>query len=182
LSPSPSGELLALAGRVQLVIFDVDGVLTDGSLLYGPQGEALKRFHVRDGHGIVLARLTGLGVAILSARRSAAVAFRAEELGLLAVEQGCKDKGAGLEALLARLGVRAEACAYMGDDLNDLAPLARVGLPACPADAAPEVQERSRFISSRPGGQGAARELLELVLQATGRWGQALELMKAGKS
>lgn len=163
-------ELTARAAKVQLVVLDVDGVLTDGGLYYGPQGEALKRFDVKDGHGIVMARLAGLPCAILTARSSEMVAVRARELGIPHVLQGKRDKGLALDALLEALKLPPEACAYMGDDTNDVAPLSRVGLPACPADAATEARERALFIARNPGGRGAVRELLELCLKSSGRW------------
>ena len=169
------------AAAVTLVVLDVDGVMTDGGLFYGPAGEAMKRFDVKDGHALVMARLSGLPAAILTARTSAIVELRGKELGLVAVVQGKRDKGQGLRELLAQLNVAPEACAYMGDDLNDLAPMALVGLPACPADAAPEVRQQALFISTRPGGHGAVRELVELVLRATGRWDFVLNLMKTGR-
>lgn len=171
--------LLERASRIRLLIFDVDGVLTDGGLYYGPEGEALKRFNVKDGHGIVMARLVGLPAAILTARRSGQVEVRGRELGMVAVYQGHKDKGAGLAALLDEVGIPAEAAAYMGDDTNDLGPLSRVGLSACPADAVHEVQNAVHFISRREGGQGAARELCELVLRGRGLWEEALGKMGA---
>ena len=175
-------ELHRRAAKVKLVVFDVDGVLTDGGLFYGPSGEAMKRFDVKDGHAVVMARLTGLPTAILTARTSSIVEVRARELGLAANFQGQRDKGAGMRELLATLEVAPEACAYMGDALNDLAPMALVGLPACPADAAPEVRQAALFVSSHLGGRGAARELLELVLKATGRWQAVTNLMKTGNS
>ena len=164
------GELEARAAAVRLVVFDVDGVLTDGGLYYGPGGEALKRFDVRDGHAIVLAGKTGLPCAALSARRSDIVESRARELGMAAVKQGSHAKAETLDELLAQLSITADACAYMGDDLNDLAPMARVGLPACPSDAALEVRARALFVARQQGGRGAARELIELCLKASGRW------------
>ncbi|MHB8875605.1 MAG: KdsC family phosphatase [Myxococcaceae bacterium] len=176
-----AGELHAIAARVKLLVFDVDGVLTDGGLHYGPSGELMKRFDVKDGHGLVMARLAGLPAAILTARTSSIVEVRGKELGLAAVVQGKKDKGQGLGELLEYLSVAPGACAYMGDDLNDLAPMSQVGLPACPADAAAEVRQEALFVSSRPGGHGAARELVELVLKATGRWDFVTNLMKTGK-
>ncbi|MFZ5468677.1 MAG: KdsC family phosphatase [Myxococcota bacterium] len=175
-----SGELLAKASVIEAVVFDVDGVLTDGGLFYGPTGEAMKRFDVKDGHGIVLAHLTGLKVAVLTARTSPMVERRARELKLAAVYQGHKDKAQGLVALLGELKVAASACAYMGDDWNDLAPMRLSGLPACPADAAPEVRQEALFVSRQMGGRGAARELIELVLRATGRWERAMNMMKTG--
>jgi 3-deoxy-D-manno-octulosonate 8-phosphate phosphatase (KDO 8-P phosphatase) len=174
----PGQEALnAKAQAVKLLVFDVDGVLTDGGLYYGPTGEALKRFDVKDGHGLVMARLVGLSAAILTARRSGMVDVRGKELGFVAVEQGHRDKAKGLTEMLERLGIAREACAYMGDDLNDLAPMAMVGLPACPSDAAPEVRQRALFVTQNPGGRGAARELVELCLKASGRWTQAMDLM-----
>lgn len=169
-------ELEARAAKVKLLVLDVDGVLTDGGLYYGPQGEALKRFDVKDGLGIVLARLAGLPTAVLTARASEMVEVRGKELGLVAIKQGRRDKSAGLEELLSELGVPAEACAYMGDDVNDLGPMSRVLLPACPADAAPEVRARALFVAQQPGGHGAVRELVELCLKASGRWQGALDV------
>lgn len=180
-TPKPgTQELHTLASKVQLVVFDVDGVLTQGGLHYGPQGEVMKTFHVRDGHGMVLARLLGLKVAWLTARSSEIVATRAKELGVTQVLQGQKDKKSGMLRILAEANLAAEQVAYMGDDLNDLPPLSMVGLPSCPADAVLEVRQEALFISKNGGGQGAARELLELVLKATKRWDEALRLMREG--
>jgi 3-deoxy-D-manno-octulosonate 8-phosphate phosphatase (KDO 8-P phosphatase) len=169
MKPTPA-ELQELAARVRLFIFDVDGVLTDGGLYYGPQGEALKRFDVKDGHGIVLARQSGIPSVVLTARSSPMVEARAKELQLLEVLQGQRDKLAALESLLTRHGIRAEQCAYMGDDLIDLPVLTRVGLSACPADAVAEVREAVAWVSTQPGGRGAVRELVELCLRAQGSW------------
>jgi len=163
------------AATIKAVVFDVDGVLTDGGLWYGPTGEALKRFDVKDGHAMVLARLTSLPVAILTARNSPIVEVRANELKLAKVFQGRREKGPAFEELAAELGFLTNELAYMGDDVNDLPALNRAGLSACPADAVPEVKGAVHFVSSRNGGHGAARELLELILRATGRWEQALE-------
>ncbi len=171
-------ELLERARRVKLVVLDVDGVLTDGALWYGPTGEALKRFDVKDGHAMVMARLTGLPVALLTARVSPIVELRAAELKLAKVLQGRREKAAGLNELCTELGVTPADCAYMGDDVNDLPALRMVALSACPADAVAEVQREVHFVSSRNGGHGAARELLELVLKATPRWAEALTHMK----
>src|SRR6185436_15274192 len=121
-------SLEARAARIKLMVFDVDGVMTDGGLYYGPQGEAFKRFDVKDGHALVLARLTGLPAAILTARTSEIVAVRAAELKLAKVYQGRKEKGPALKELCAELEVALEDCSYMGDDVNDLAPMQLVGL------------------------------------------------------
>lgn len=173
-------SLESRAARVKLMVFDVDGVMTDGGLYYGPHGELFKRFDVKDGHALVLARLTGLPAAILTARTSEIVAVRGAELKLAKVMQGKKDKGPALLELCAELNVEPDACSYMGDDVNDLAPLHRVALAACPADAAPEVRAMAHLVTNARGGYGAVRELCELVLKATGRWSKALELLGAG--
>jgi 3-deoxy-D-manno-octulosonate 8-phosphate phosphatase (KDO 8-P phosphatase) len=164
------------AAKVNLVVLDVDGVLTDGGLWYGPDGETLKRFDVKDGHGLVLARETGLPVAWLTARSSAILTARAKELKIEKVLQGRRDKTEGLSELCKAFGVPLDQTAYMGDDLNDLAPLRLVGLAACPADAVEEVRTSVQYIASKEGGRGAVREFLELILRATGRWQAALDL------
>ncbi len=163
------------AKHIKAVVFDVDGVLTDGGLWFGPTGEALKRFDVKDGHAMVLARLTGLPVCILTARSSPIVEVRAAELKLTKVFQGRREKGPAFEELAAELGLAPTELAYMGDDVNDLPAMSRAGLSGCPADAVALVKDSVHFVSSRPGGHGAAREFIELILQATGRWEQALE-------
>ena len=165
------------ARSIKLVVFDVDGVLTDGGLWYGPDGEVMKRFDVKDGHAMVLARLTGLPVAILTARTSKIVETRAHELKVAKVFQGRREKGPALLELCAELGVPPAETAYMGDDVNDLPAMQPCGLTACPADAAHEVREAVHYVAKAPGGRGAARELIELVLRATGRWEQALAHM-----
>ena len=165
------------ASRIKLVVLDVDGVLTDGGLFYGPTGEVFKRFDVKDGHAIVLARLTGLPTAILTARTSDIVEVRAKELKIARVFQGRREKGPAFLELCAELNVAPADCAYMGDDVNDLAPMRLAGVASCPSDAVSEVKAFVHFVSSKPGGHGAVRELFELILKATGRWSQALELM-----
>lgn len=172
-------ELYGLAAKVQLVVLDVDGVLTDGGLYYGPEGELMKRFDVKDGHALVMARLVGLRAAILTARKSRIVEVRGQELGLIEVFQGWRDKSAGLEKLCESQQISPDVCAYMGDDVNDLGPLGMVRLAACPSDAAVEVRHRAHFIAQSPGGRGAVRELIELCLKASGRWEQALSHMGA---
>lgn len=166
------------ARAVKLLVFDVDGVLTDGGLYYGADGEAFKRFNVKDGHGIVMARLTGLPSAVLTARTSKIVAVCGDELKLSAIVQGQKYKAPGLQTLCAGLGLQASDCAYMGDDLNDLPPMELAGLTACPSDAAPEVRSQVDFVSKLPGGHGAVRDFVERVLKAQGRWQQALDAMR----
>jgi 3-deoxy-D-manno-octulosonate 8-phosphate phosphatase (KDO 8-P phosphatase) len=166
------------AKKIKLLVFDVDGVLTDGGLYYGHEGEAFKRFNVKDGHSLVMARLTGLPSAVLTARTSKIVAIRGEELKLAAVLQGQKYKAPGLQTLSASLGFKPEDCAYMGDDTNDLPPMELAGLSACPADAAIEVRQEADFVSKLNGGHGAVRDFVERVLKAQGRWQQALDAMR----
>lgn len=166
------------ARSIRLIVFDVDGVLTDGGLWYGPDGELMKRFDVKDGHAIVLARLAGLPIAILTARTSSIVETRAKELGIAKVFQGRKEKGPALEELCRALGVPPDKTAYMGDDVNDLPAMAQCGLTACPSDAVAEVRAAVHFVSAHAGGRGAARELIELVLKQTQRWEHALQHAK----
>ena len=173
-------QLVERARKVDLLVLDVDGVLTDGGLFYGPEGELFKRFDVKDGHGLVLARLTGLRAAILTARRSKIVEVRGSELGLSPISQGNRDKGKGLVDLLEQAGVPAERAAYVGDDLNDLAPLSQVLFAACPSDAHPLVRQAAHYVAKAPGGRGAVREIVELILSAQGKWEEALEIMRAG--
>jgi 3-deoxy-D-manno-octulosonate 8-phosphate phosphatase (KDO 8-P phosphatase) len=163
-------DTLRRARDIELLVLDVDGVLTDGGLYYGPQGEALKRFDVKDGHGLVLARLAGLRAAILSARRSAIVEARGKELGINPICQGMKDKSLGLEELLGQARVDATCVCYMGDDVNDLCVMRAVRLCACPADARPEVRRIAHYVTRAAGGRGAVREIVELLLKAQDRW------------
>lgn len=156
--------LLARAARVRLVLLDVDGVLTDGRLYYGPDGEALKAFDVKDGHGIVLLR-EHVALGVISGRPGKASEARLRELRFEHLVFGERDKLAGY-ARLAHLGVPDDEVAYMGDDVNDLPLLARVGLSACPADARPEVRAAVDFVARSPGGRGAVRELCDLILRA----------------
>jgi 3-deoxy-D-manno-octulosonate 8-phosphate phosphatase (KDO 8-P phosphatase) len=179
LPPKPSrDELTERAARVRLLVFDVDGVLTEGGLYYGEHGEVMKRFDVKDGHGLVMARLAGVRTALLTARSSSIVEVRGRELGVAAVFQGRKNKVAGFHELLAQLELPPEQCAYMGDDLNDLGPLGLAGLSACPADAAAEVRQEVHYVARNRGGRGAARELVELCLKASGRWEAAVQHMR----
>ena len=179
MSQPSKDDVTARAAAVRLLVFDVDGVLTDGGLYYGDHGEVMKRFDVKDGHAIVMARLAGLPSAILTARTSAIVEARGRELGFAAIHQGKKAKGAALQALLGELGVAPGACAYMGDDVNDLPALAQVGLAACPADAVPEVRQVAHLVTQGVGGRGAVRELVELCLKAQGQWEGVLARMRS---
>jgi 3-deoxy-D-manno-octulosonate 8-phosphate phosphatase (KDO 8-P phosphatase) len=158
------------AARVRLLLFDVDGVLTDGIVLMHADGSESKGFHIRDGAAIVWAQRAGLGVGLLSARSSGATAQRAAQLAIRIVQQGVKNKLEAYERVVREAGLPDEAVAYMGDDLLDLPVLARVGLSAAPSDAAPEVRARVNWVAAAGGGRGAARELIEFVLRAQQRW------------
>ena len=160
-------DLLARAARIRLLIFDVDGVLTDGRLYYGADGEVMKAFDARDGHGIVLLR-DHVQLGVISGRPGLA-RKRLEDLRFEHLVFAQRDKLAGY-ATLAHLGIPDDEVAYMGDDVNDLGLLARVGLAACPSDARPEVRAAVHFVAPAPGGRGAVRELCELILRAKALW------------
>ena len=159
-------HLLQLARPIRLLGLDVDGVLTDGRLLFLDSGEGGKTFHVRDGQGLRSLQDAGIQVAIITGRRSLAVEHRARELGITEVHQGIGEKGAVWQAVQSRLGCPPDVSAYMGDDLPDLACLRLAALPACPADAVAEVRAEARLISQHAGGLGAVRELCDLILAA----------------
>ena len=162
--------LHAKASRVRLLLFDVDGVLTDGVVTMHADGTESKGFHIRDGAAIVWAQRAGLPVGLLSARRSGATEQRAAQLAIRLLSQGLQSKLDGYQQIVRQANVADEAVAYMGDDLLDLPVLARVGLSAAPADAAPEVRARVDWVSNASGGRGAVREFIELVLRAQSRW------------
>ncbi len=171
----PKRGLLPLTARraapldtIGLLVLDVDGVLTDGRLYFSPRGEALKVFHVRDGHGIKLLMGSGVAVAALSGRRSAAVTARMRELGVRHVVQACRDKVAALGRLSRQLGIGAEACACIVDDTPDLPLMSAVGFAAAVADAHPLVRSAAHWTSTAPGGAGAVRELCDAILRARG--------------
>jgi 3-deoxy-D-manno-octulosonate 8-phosphate phosphatase (KDO 8-P phosphatase) len=152
--------------RIQLVILDVDGVLTDGRLYFSARGEALKVFHVRDGHGIKLLLTAGVAVAAFSGRRSAAAAARMRELGVPHVVQACSDKVAALGRLTRRLGLDPLNCACLCDDTPDLPLMSAVGVAGAVADAHPVVLAAAHWIARADGGRGAVRELCDAVLRA----------------
>ncbi|MEP6548059.1 MAG: HAD hydrolase family protein [Gammaproteobacteria bacterium] len=152
--------------RIELLILDVDGVLTDGRLYFGARGEALKVFHVRDGHGIKLLMSAGVAVAACSGRRSAAVTVRMRELGVRRVIQGCADKVAALQRLTAQLAIDPLNCACICDDTPDLALMTAVGVAGAVADAHPLIKSAAHWIATANGGQGAVREFCDAVLRA----------------
>ncbi len=163
------------ARRVKLLVFDVDGVLTGGQILFGPDGEALKVFHAHDGLGINAAHRAGLRTAVITGRESEMVRRRGAELAITDVCQGAQDKIAHLERLLDKHGLTADEVAYAGDDLNDLAVMRRVGLACAVANAAPEVKAAAHYVTGRAGGGGAVREIVELILKAQGKWPAIVE-------
>jgi 3-deoxy-D-manno-octulosonate 8-phosphate phosphatase (KDO 8-P phosphatase) len=168
-------ELQARARRVRLILLDVDGVLTDGTVLIHAGGGESKTFHIRDGAAIVWAARHGMEVGLLSGRPSDATTRRAAELGITLVHQPGPDKLAGFREILAVRQCEPDQVAYMADDLLDLAVLSRVGLSAAPADAVAEVRERVHWVSPERGGHGAVRAFLELVLRAQGTWDRILQ-------
>ncbi|MDZ7808819.1 MAG: HAD hydrolase family protein [Arhodomonas sp.] len=165
---APEPGVVERAAGIRLLALDVDGVLPDGAVYMAGDGEAFKRFHIHDGKGFALLREAGIATAIVTARRSTAVAERARELGISQLRQGVRDKGAEITALAAELELPTAACAFVGDDLVDLAAMARCGLAVAVADAAPRVQRRAHWVTARRGGNGAVREVCELVLAAGG--------------
>jgi 3-deoxy-D-manno-octulosonate 8-phosphate phosphatase (KDO 8-P phosphatase) len=163
-------KLTQRARRVRLAIFDVDGVMTDGTLWFGPRGEAMKAFNILDGHGLKLLQKAGIATALLSGRKSAAVAHRARELAIAHVIQGTgDDKVPEFERLLAKAGVKALECSYMGDDIQDLPVMKLCGLRVAVANAMDEVKQAAHYVTEAHGGRGAVRELCELVLRARGK-------------
>ena len=160
----------AKASHVRLLLFDVDGVLTDGVVVMHTDGSESKGFHIRDGAAIVWAQRAGLKVGLLSARSSGATTHRAAQLAVRIVVQGVANKVTAYEQIIRDAGVDEASVAYMGDDLLDLPVLKRVGFSAAPADAAPEVRAQVHWVSTAPGGRGAAREMIEFVLRAQQRW------------
>ena len=165
----------AKAAQVSLLLFDVDGVLTDGKILVHGDGTESKRFDIRDGTALVWARRAGLTVGLLSARSSAATDQRASQLGITLVRQGVASKLDTYSEILRDLQLTDERVAYMGDDVLDLPVLLRTGLSAAPADAVEDVRSRVDWVSGRNGGDGAARELVELILRARGSWTAILD-------
>ena len=155
-----------LARRLALLILDVDGVLTDGGLWFGARGEVLKRFHVRDGHGIKLLQAAGIQIAFVSGRRSPAVAARARELGVRLVMQGVADKSRALDQLLRRLSLSDTQVACVGDDTPDIPLFGRVALAIAVSDAHPLTARAAHCRTALPGGHGAVREVVDWILAA----------------
>ena len=156
------------------MIFDVDGVLTDGTLLYGPGGEELKRFSAHDGHGIKMLAASGVACALLSGRRSVAVATRAAELGIETVLQGIEDKLEIFQQLIAQQRLTVQQTGYMGDELVDLPVLTRCGFACAPREAPEAVRTRVHYVAEAAAGRGAVREVCELLMRAQSTFDRTL--------
>jgi 3-deoxy-D-manno-octulosonate 8-phosphate phosphatase (KDO 8-P phosphatase) len=169
-APISHTDLMERAKRVRLMIFDVDGVLTDGGLMFTGSGDTMKVFNSMDGHGAKLLREAGIDTAIITGRRSEIVAARAKELRITHLFQGADDKRVAFRQLLADTGVAPADCGYMGDDWPDLAVMLQCGFQAAPANSHHDVLERAHWVSTRVGGHGAVRELCDLLLRAQGSY------------
>ncbi|WP_428909784.1 KdsC family phosphatase [Niallia sp. Krafla_26] len=167
--------------RIKLIVLDVDGVLTDGKLYIGSDGEEYKSFHTQDGMGISIARYTGIKFAIISGRTSKAVSKRAEELKFDYVYQGISEKIKVLEEIREKTGIRLEEICYVGDDINDLPILKMVGFPCAPHNAVPLVKESVQFVAPSNGGEGAVREIIDEILQKSENYYQIIKDFLAGK-
>lgn len=161
-------EIYERARKIRVAIFDVDGVLTDGTLYYTASGEESKGFNVHDGHGMKMLKDSGVALAIITSRSSRSVEARARDLGIDLLFQGAADKLAAFQLLLGRSGASADACAYTGDDVVDLPVMKRCGLALSVPDAPASVRRHAHYVTRARGGHGAAREVCELILQAQG--------------
>jgi 3-deoxy-D-manno-octulosonate 8-phosphate phosphatase (KDO 8-P phosphatase) len=161
-------DALDRARRIKLMIFDVDGVLTDGRLWYAPDGREIKSFHSLDGHGVKMLSGSGVRCAILSGRKSPAVGKRAKEIGIALVRQGIAEKRSEFEKILKRLRLDPAAAGYMGDDLVDVPVLRRCGFACSPHEAPEQVRKHAHYVCSAPAGGGAVRELCEFIMRAQG--------------
>jgi 3-deoxy-D-manno-octulosonate 8-phosphate phosphatase (KDO 8-P phosphatase) len=172
---------MASARDIRIIVSDVDGVWTDGKIIYaGRQGE-VKEFNVRDGLGAKLAQRAGIVVALLTSRTSQALERRARELGITELHQGAANKLEACAHLLEKLGFRFEEMLYAGDDLPDLAPIRRAAISAAPADAAAEVRAAASWKLEANGGQAAFREIVERLLRERGQWTAVIEEFESGK-
>jgi 3-deoxy-D-manno-octulosonate 8-phosphate phosphatase (KDO 8-P phosphatase) len=176
-TPAALRERLA---QIKLMVFDVDGVLTDGSLWYGEQGEVFKRFNALDGHGLKMLATSGIKVALVTGREGPIVDRRAAELGLGDVFQNVRNKGAILTELAARHHLTLEECGFMGDDLIDLPAMQRAGFAASVPDAPAYIMQAAHWVSTKAGGKGATRECCDLILAAQGRLGHFFQPGRLG--
>ncbi|MDR3490753.1 MAG: HAD family hydrolase [Gammaproteobacteria bacterium] len=167
--------ILKKAKSIRLVIFDVDGVLTDGKITYDDKGHEYKSFHVHDGQGMVLLQKTGVNIGIITARKSEIVTRRMKELGISQVYQGHSDKLVAYEELKLNLNLQDSEIAYVGDDIHDLPMLRRVGLSIAVANALPLIQQHAVWVTKNKGGKGAAREVCELIMNAQNTYESAIQ-------
>lgn len=175
-------DIKARAAKLKLLVFDVDGVLTGGQLVIGPNGEVAKQFSAQDGLGISAAHKAGLKTAIITGRTGEIVKFRGAELKIGDIYQGSLNKIEALHELAQKHNLKMDEIGYVGDDLNDLAVLLTVGLACAPANAVREVKDKVHYVASKEGGKGAAREIIELILKAQGKWEKLVaEYMNPGK-
>ncbi|MDH5764537.1 MAG: 3-deoxy-manno-octulosonate-8-phosphatase KdsC [Gammaproteobacteria bacterium] len=162
-------DILEKAANIKLVIFDIDGVLTDGSLFIGDGGEEYKAFNSKDGHGLRMLQNGGIDIAIITGRVSNVVEYRVKELGIKYVYQGKREKLPAFEELLEQVKLKPEEIAYVGDDVVDLPVMCRVGLAICVQDGHPYVKKHAHWITEHGGGRGAGRDVCELILEAHGK-------------
>ena len=170
--------MIKKAQKVRLLVLDVDGVLTDGAIIYSDKGEEPKSFNVKDGLGIKMLIQEGIKVAIISGRKSRAVEYRANELGIQEVYQGIKNKVAIFEEILKRNKMNPEETSFIGDDLIDLPLLSRVGFAVGVSDAVKEVKKAADYVTRLPGGKGAVREVCELLLQSQKKWNKYVKQLQ----
>ncbi len=161
--------------KIRLLLMDVDGVLTDGRIVYDNEGNELKFFDVKDGHGLKMLQRAGFKIGFVTGRESALVSRRAEELEVDFLYQGAKNKAVPYEEILQRMGCQDDEVAYIGDDLIDLPIILRAGFSVAVCDAVDEVIESADYMTKRPGGRGAVREVCDLLLKASGRWPEVTE-------
>jgi 3-deoxy-D-manno-octulosonate 8-phosphate phosphatase (KDO 8-P phosphatase) len=178
----PAADLASRLARVQLLLLDVDGVLTDGGVTWSNDGIEQKTFHIRDGLGLRLWQRAGGRAGIVTGRSSRVVQLRAEELGIAIVRQGVEDKLAVAGAIVAECGLSWEQTAFVGDDLPDLPVVMRCGLGVAVADACPELRSAAALVTDRPGGRGAVREVVERMLEARGGWQPIVDRYAAARS
>lgn len=170
-----SSHLIEIVKRIKLLILDVDGVLTDGSIILDDTGNELKVFYVRDGHGIKMLSRIGVKVAIITGRYSKVVERRAHELGITEIYQRCHIKSVAYEDLKEKLNVFDKEIAYIGDDIVDISIMKKVGLPIAVADSTEETKAAALLITANPGGRGAVREVCDLILKAKGKWDDLMD-------
>ena len=168
-------QIAQIAKNIKLLILDVDGVLTDGSIILDDNGNEIKSFHVRDGHGLKMLQKAGIQIAIITGRHSKVVERRAHELGITEVYQRCHIKTVAYDDLLEKFGIEDKETAYVGDDIVDIPIFKRVGLSIAVADAVDEAKREALFVTNNRGGRGAVREVCELILKSNGKWEEFID-------